>query len=441
MPGEAGPSHARRLCLLLLLLLAAPTLWAAGPATERWTNGLRLIVRPSTASDVASAVLLLDYSSLDEPPELQGIRQVLVSAMLQGSDRVDGTAIRRKLAAAGGELTGRVGVEMVEFTVTTPAKSLPLGLAALAEVVCRPQLSDEGVRAAVQRSRQLLSREPADALGSAELLSQYLLYGPHPFATGGLGWDFTVEQITPEAVRNAYDAHFSPHNAVLAIAGRCTAADARGQARANFGLWTGRAHHPHLALGFPSLNASRLELRELPVRSTCIMLTFPVCGAKDKDYLPLRLIDTLLSGGTGSRLFRSVREEKRLAYEVATVFPAQVAGSSFSLYALARNGFLEDTKLALVDEIARLQEEPVTAEELQRAKAYLKGHYLLSHQYSAQYAYDLAWYELAGLGAEYDARLPAALDAVTADDVRRVARAYFTHYYLIVVIPQNEAAN
>jgi len=431
----------RRLACVLLLILLAHTLWAADPASERWTNGLRVIVRPSTASGVVSAVLLLDYSSLDEPPELQGLRQVLVSAMLQGSERADGTAIRRKLAAAGGELTGRVGVEMIEFTVTVPANALPLGLAALAEVVCRPQLSDDGIQAAVQRSRQLLSREPADARGSAALLSQYLLYGPHPFATGGLGWDFTVDQITPEAVRNAYDAYFSPRNTVLAIAGRCTPDDARGQARANFGLWTGRAHQLHLALDFPTLNASRLELRELPVRSTCIMLTFPVCGAKDKDYLTLRLIDTLLSGGTGSRLFRSVREQKHLAYEVATEFPAQVEGSSFSLYALARNGFLEDTKLALVDEIARLQTEPVTAEELQRAQAYLKGHYLLSHQYSAQYAYDLAWYELAGLGADYDTRLPAAIDAITADDIQRVARTYFTHYYLVVVIPQNAAAN
>jgi len=429
-----------RLACVLLLLLATQFPWAADLASERWTNGLRLIVRPTTASGVVSAELLLDYSSLDEPPELQGIRQVLVTAMLQGSTKVNGDAIRHKLTAMGGELTGRVGVEMIEFTVTMPADALPIGLAALAEVVCRPQLSDDSIRSAIQRSRQLLSRGPADALGSAELLSQYQLYGPHPFATSGLGWDFTVEQITPEAVRAAYKAYISPRNAVLAVAGRCTAEEARGQARACFGLWTGPAHREHPALDFPTLSASRLELRELPVRSTCVMLTFPVCGAKHEDYLTLRLIDTLLSGGTASRLFRSVREQKHLAYEVATEFPAQAEGSSFSLYALARNGFLEETKKALADALARLQMETVPDEELQRAKAYLKGRYLLSHQYSAQYAYDLAWYEMVGLGAEYDRRLPAAIDAVTAADIRRVARAYFTHYYLIVVIPRHQSS-
>jgi predicted Zn-dependent peptidase len=421
---------------LFVLLLATHSLWAADIATERWTNGLRSIVQPTTASGVVSVELLLDYSSLDEPPELQGLRQVLVSAMLQGSDRVDGSIIRRKLSEVGGVLSGRVGVEMIEFTVTVPAEALPIGLAALAEVVCRPQLSDEGIRTAIQRSYMLLSREPADARGSAELLSQYVLYGPYPFATGGLGWEFTVEQITPPAVRAAYRTYFSPHNAVIAVAGRCTEEDARAQVRANFGLWTGPPHPGRPALDFPTLDASRLELRELPVRSTCVMLTFPVCGAQHEDYLTLRLIDSLLAGGTASRLFRAVREEKRLAYEVSANYPTQAKGSSFSIYAVARNGFLEDTKTALVDEIARLQVETVPEEELQRARAYLKGRYLLSHQYSAQYAYDLAWYELIGLGADYDRRLPATIDAITADEIQRVARAYFTHYYLIVVIPR-----
>jgi len=419
-----------------MLLLATQLLWAANVETERWNNGLRLIVQPTTASGVVSVELLLDYSSLDEPPELQGIRQVLVTAMLQGSDRMDGDAIRRRLEQVGGTISGRVSVEMVEFTVTLPADALPVGLAALAEVVCRPRLSDDGIRAAIQRSLLLLSREPADAADAAALLSQHLLYGPHPFATGGLGWDFTVTQITPAAVRAAYQAYCSPSNAVMAVAGRCSVEDAQGQARADFGLWTGPEHQPHPTPEFPTISASRLDLHELPVQSTCIMLTFPVCGAKHEDFLTLRVIDSLLAGGTASRLFRSVREEKRLAYEVSDVFPTQVAGSSFSIYAVARDGFLEDTKTALVEEIARLQVEIVPVEELQRAKAYLKGRYLLSHQYSAQYAYDLAWNEMIGLGADYVYRLPAAIDAITADDIQRVARTYFTHYYLIVVIPR-----
>jgi len=121
---------------------------------------------------------------------------------------------------------------------------------------------------------------------------------------------------------------------------------------------------------------------------------------------------------------------------VSTQFPSQRACSDFTIYALTESRLMEETKSTLVAELARLQTDPVTDEELQRAKAYVKGRSLLSHQYSAQYAFDLAWYELSGLGVKYDAALPQAIDAITAEDIQRVARQYFTHYYLVVVIPK-----
>lgn len=429
-----------RLLLFLLLLLIAQVLWAAGTTSERWSNGMRMIVHPMTASGVVSAELLIDYSATDEPEEMLGLRQVLISSMLQGSSNAGGTVIRRKLTAVGGQLTGRVQQELLEFSVTVPADALSTGLAALAEIVCHPSLTDESINLAVQRSRQLLQRDPDGAEGAAELISHYLLYGAHPFAVNGLGTDDTVAQITPEAVRAAYHDYVTPQSAVLAVAGHCSTAGAQGQARAVFGLWNGPARQTRLFQPIPSLSASHLELRELPVRSSCVMLTFPVCGAREADYLPLRLIDTLLAGGTSARLFHTVREEKHLAYEVSTIFPPQVTGTGFSLYALTRTGALEKTKTALVGELERLQTLPVLADELQRAKALMKSRYLFSHQYSSQYAFDLAWYEIIGAGADYDRRLPQLIDTITADDLQRVARTYFTHYYLVVVIPQIDPA-
>jgi predicted Zn-dependent peptidase len=112
-----------------------------------------------------------------------------------------------------------------------------------------------------------------------------------------------------------------------------------------------------------------------------------------------------------------------------------VASSHFALYALTSSQYMEDTRAALASELTRLQTQVVPKDELLRAKAYLKGRYLLAHQYSSQYAFDLAWYELQGLGTQYDAIYPAAIDRVTAEDLQRVARDYFTHYILTVVMP------
>ncbi len=87
------------------------------------------------------------------------------------------------------------------------------------------------------------------------------------------------------------------------------------------------------------------------------MLTFPACGVTHKDFLAMRLLDVLLGGGTQSRLFRHVREEQHLAYETATDFPSQTQCSYFSVFALTDRLEMEETKSALIGELADIAGE------------------------------------------------------------------------------------
>ncbi len=109
--------------LALALLLIAPV-FAMAPTSERWSNGFRLIILPTTSSQVVSAEALIDYSALDEPDAQQGIRQVLLTSMLQGSQACDGNTIRRRLTAIGGSMQGHIHQEMLEFSVSVPAGRL-----------------------------------------------------------------------------------------------------------------------------------------------------------------------------------------------------------------------------------------------------------------------------------------------------------------------------
>jgi zinc protease len=410
---------------------AATNGWPAGP--ERWANGLRLLCHPTTSSQVVSIDVLVNFSALDEGAT-PGVRQVLVTSMLQGSQAAGGTTIRQTLTGVGGVLEGRVHPDVLEFTATVPAENLPLGVAALAEIILRPQLTESGIEWAITQTQQRRESVPIGALDTATRLAHDAIYARHPYQTRSLGTPAALGALTPAQVRTAYARYVTPRATVIAVVGRCTPAAVRQAIDGAFGSWSDRSQPPRPALASPSLSASRLVLREMPVRSTCVLLSFPVCGASHGDYLTLRLVETLLGGGTGARLFRTIREERHLAYDVATLLPTQLAASHFTLYALTHSLYLEDTKRALVDELARLQVDLVSAGDLQRAKAYLLGRYQLSHQYSAQHAFDLAWGELIG-GRYSDAELAAAVDAITPAQVREVARTYFTHYLLVVIMP------
>ncbi len=426
-----------RYALLLVLALWLLPAWSADPITGTLPNGLRYAILPTTASQVLTIELLVDYSALDE--SAPGLRQVLVTGMLQGSAEAGGNVIRRSITAAGGRLGGLVLQDALEFTATAPSGALREGLTDLAEIVCRPQLADENIDWAVTRTREQQEEEPVGAVETAARQSHELLFAGHPYYSRCLGTPASLAVITPDRVRAAYQGYLSPSNTVVTIVGRCDPEVARAELAIAFGGWQGKRRLPHGAFAVPALPVSRLVLREAPVRNTCVMLTFPVCGVTHPDFITLRVIDALLGGGTGARLFRAIRERQQIAYEVSSIFPSLLDGSSFSVYALVNAEHMEETKKALVSELARLQVDPITETELTRAKAYLKGRYLLSHQYSAQYAFDLAWYEMIGLGAGYDATLQQAIDAVTAADIQRVARAYFTRYYLVVIVPRTVA--
>jgi len=401
---------------------------------------MRLLVHPNTASQVVSVELLFDYSSADEPAYSTGLRRVLLCAMLQGSRASSGDEIQHTLNAVGGTLEGRILPTAVEFTLTIPADALPTGLAALSEVVCRPLLSDESIQSGLEQAQRALQMPATGAVENASRITHALIFFNHPFAGDGNGTPLSLITITPDAVRRGYQSHLVPNTAVMAVAGRCDVAIVRKLLGEDFAGWKAHDRTLRPPVPMPALTDSKLTLREAPGTAACVMLSFPVCGAEHPDNLPLRLLDTVLSSGTGSRLFRIVREQRHLAYEVATIFPAQAACGQFSLYALTGSATLEETRTALITELARLQTQPIGEDELRRAQALLKGRYLLSHQYSAQYAFDLAWYELLGLGSADDQTLAAAIDAITPQQLQRVARTYFTHYHLVVIVPQTNAA-
>ncbi|MEI7832866.1 MAG: pitrilysin family protein [bacterium] len=427
----------RFLPLLLLLILSAVMTY--GQTVERLDNGLRLITASTTASQMVSITVLIDYSALDEQPSLQGLRAVLLDSMMQGTELENGTALRRTLTAAGGILQSQVHQDMLEITISIPADGFPTALNVISEFVTHPLLSRSAVDATVQQQLTISQQEPQGALPISDDIAHSSLFAHHPYSGSIHGKPETLIKINAATVLWAYQHYVTPARTIISVAGRCNPEDVKILMQGSLGNWLA----PTVALPPARFTDEPIELtttktiiKEREVKNTCVMLAFPVCGAANPDSIPLRVLESLLSGGTGSRLFRNVREEKRLAYDVATNYPVQANSSEFSVFALTDAVAMEAAKSALVAELAKVQTEKVTNEELQRAKAYLKTHYLLSHQYSSQYSFDLAWQELIGVGVKADMLLPTKIDAVTADDLQRVARAYFTHYYLIVTMPQ-----
>ena len=138
-----------------------------------------------------------------------------------------------------------------------------------------------------------------------------------------------------------------------------------------------------------------------------------------------------------SRLFVSVRDERGLAYQIGSSYIAMEGPSLFLIYLGTRPERFEEAKEVVLGEVERMVEEQVPEEELEAAKTYIKGTFLMSQERNMDQASLLAKYELTGLGYRFVEVYPELIDAVTAEDVLRAARRYLSGPYVLgAVVPR-----
>jgi zinc protease len=153
------------------------------------------------------------------------------------------------------------------------------------------------------------------------------------------------------------------------------------------------------------------------------------------DYAATKVLAAGLGGGMGGRMFRRLRDEQGLAYSTNAIYPSRIGPS----YLLAQIGTAPANAARAEDamklEIDRIRESGIDGAELDRAKMYVLGQFALDRRTNARTAWYAAFFENAGVGYDFAGRYAKAVEAVSAADVRRVARAYLTQPSVVSLGP------
>ncbi len=161
----------------------------------------------------------------------------------------------------------------------------------------------------------------------------------------------------------------------------------------------------------------------------------PPVGAPD--HLPLRVLNGVLGGGMSSRLFRTLRDEHGLAYSVGSVYPVRRRAGRLVIHIGTAPANVPAAEAGIRAAIDRLAAEPVPEDELERTETYLAGSFVLDRRTNARRSFQLAFYELMGVGADYAAAYPARVRGVPAAEVLRVARRHLVDPAVVVVGPRD----
>ena len=420
----------------LLVALAATPAAAQAPSVTRTRlpNGLTVLVRENPTAPVVAISLMVKMGTRWETPDNAGISNLVQIMAVRGTSTRNGTQIVELADALGGSIEAIGDVDAAEIAATALARYWVEMLDLVADVALHPTMP-EGVVQAVRDFliRQLRNRgdKPYDVAFDT-LIAR--LFGRHPYAWDPIGLKESLERLDRAALLAHYSRHYVPGGMVLAVSGRVKTAEVVNQAARLFGPMPA-GPVAVAAPPAPPAPAPWRETRVVPGAQAQILMGTLAPALTDPDYPAVKVLSTVLGGGMAGRFFSELRDKQGLAYTTGTQYPARVDRSFF----LAQLGTAPENvaraETALREQLERVQRERVGEEELRVAKAYVLGNLAMDRRTNARQAWYLAAYEEVGVGYEFLDRYVAAVRAVTAADVQRVAQRYLAIVRTIIVEP------
>ena len=390
---------------------------------QKLPNGLTVITEQMQHIRSASIGVWLQTGSRDEDPQWNGISHFIEHMVFKGTKHRTAEEIARQVDSIGGNMDAFTAKECICFNVKVLDEHVPVALDILSDLVLNPifDATDIARERGVIMEEIKMDEDNPDYLVH-EIFTQNF-WKDHPLGKPILGTKETVKRFEREPVLEAYAHRFSPGNIILSAAGNLDHDRFVELVRGHF------EHMNPMTNGFHSSTpkiSSRIILKNkkaLEQVQLCIGVpAHPI--AHEKRHAGY-VLNTLLGGGMSSRLFQNIRERQGLAYSIYSDLNPYRDTGCLAVYAGTSLTSASKVVQSVVSEFRKLKTETVPEEELSRAKAQLKGSLMLSLESSTSRMSNLARQEMY-FDRYYDLdELIERIEAVTAEDLTRLANEFF----------------
>ena len=386
-------------------------------------NGLTILTEEMEHIRSVSIGIWVKTGSRHEDSETNGISHFVEHMVFKGTETRSAEDIARQIDSIGGNMDAFTAKECVCFNVKVLDEHLPIALEVLSDLVLHPVFDIKDIA----RERGVILEEIKMDEDSPDYLVHEIFtqnfWKDHPLGKPILGTKDTVRRFEQPLVVEFYGKRFTPNNLIISAAGHIK--------HAHFvELVNQRFHHLKAHKnGFhdqpPEISARIVTRTKKALEQVQICVGVPAYPiAHDRRY-PSYILNTLLGGGMSSRLFQNIRERQGLAYAIYSELNPYRDTGCLSVYAGTSQESASKVVESIVQEFRRLKTERVADDELRRAKDQLKGSLMLSLESSTARMSNLARQEMyfdRFFGLD---EIIARIEAVTAEDLIRMADEFF----------------
>jgi zinc protease len=431
------------LILLLVLVVEPPQVLAAALGQrEVLPNGMVLLFSEKRAVPILTATMLIQAGAIQDPPDKPGVANLTAELLSQGTTARTASQISEAIEFVGGSLSVEAGQDVATVSLSVLSRDLDLGLDLLTDILLNPTFAPDEVKRKVQEILAGIKRKQEDPGEVAGEAFAALVFGSHRYGQPVEGTEASVSTITREDLVRFHQANYRPNKAILAVVGDVSVSALKRGLEARLGNWPpgGPAFAPPPDPA--PLTRSVVRTIQQEVTQANILLGHLGVTRDNPDYYAIQVMNYILGGGgITSRLTSRIREEKGWAYDVRSAFMPDRYAGTFSVSVQTKNQTAQDAIDAILVEMRRIRDQPVTETELADAQAYLTGSFPLRLDTTGKLVRLLASIEYFGLGLDYVDRYAGFINAVTVADIQRVARKYLhpDRYALAVVADLTKA--
>lgn len=406
----------------------------AKPFETELENGLKIVIFENKRLPLVNFKLAFFSGDAHESSDSVGLTSALASMLNEGTQNYSSKDLAEEIERIGAGISAN---SSADYTIVS-ASGLSLYtneiFRLMAEIVLLPTFPQNELDLYKQNTIEGLKfqRSQADFLASEQI--SRILYGEHPYAIVSPK-SSDVEKITKAKLQEFHKEKFIPNNAILMIVGDVDRDEILTEIKNHFGTWQ-------------KGTVVNLETPQLPERQNKTLTIVDRTGSAQSnivlgnlaiertnpDYFPVLLMNQVLGAGASSRIFMNLREEKGYTYGAYSRFDTRKLSGEFEATAEVRTSVTGDSLKEFFNELNRIRDEKVSEEELQDAKNFLAGVFPIRAETQEGLTGLIVAQKVYNLPEDYLQTYRDNVNAVTVEDVQRVAEKYIHPDKIAIVI-------
>ncbi len=402
---------------------------------KEFPGGLRVFSEPLNEATSVSLGVWIRAGSRDERDEVAGITHLMEHMLFKGTPSMNALGIAEAFESIGAQDNAATGEEYTVLYARFLPEHLERALDIMSEMVTQPTLADlEREREVIVEEIKMYEDRP-DQLAD-EYLSG-LIFHDDPLGRPIIGSAETVRGVDHNTLRSFHGSTYTAPNVFVVGAGKLDSAELERMVEEKLASKL-PAGEPFVREARPTPPQSRFYYKFKETEQYHVAMGSLGIPARSEERFAMSALSNILGGGMSSRLFQEVREKRGLAYAVYSYHHGYSDAGAVKMYVGSTTGNVEEAARVIAGQLDRIREETVTEEELQRTKEQLKSSTILAMESTAARMTRIGRSVITGSELLTPEEIAARIDAVTAEDVKRLANEHLKleNMYLAAVGPK-----